>query len=71
MAARDFLRSVFSSRLHDGQVGTIPFVTLTFAQSLDGKIAGKGGKQLLLSGPESMLMTHWYLHLVLCFRFTS
>ncbi|KAG8911691.1 2,5-diamino-6-(ribosylamino)-4(3H)-pyrimidinone 5'-phosphate reductase [Tulasnella sp. 417] len=36
-----------------------PFVTLTYAQSLDGKIAGKGGKQLILSGNESMLMTHW------------
>ncbi|KAG2154557.1 dihydrofolate reductase [Suillus clintonianus] len=36
-----------------------PLVTLTFAQSLDGKIAGKGGKQLILSGKESMLMTHW------------
>jgi 2,5-diamino-6-(ribosylamino)-4(3H)-pyrimidinone 5'-phosphate reductase len=36
-----------------------PFVTLTFAQSLDGKIAGAGGKQLALSGHESMVMTHW------------
>lgn len=36
-----------------------PLVTLTFAQSLDAKIAGKGGKQLILSGRESMLMTHW------------
>ncbi|KIK46236.1 hypothetical protein CY34DRAFT_774760 [Suillus luteus UH-Slu-Lm8-n1] len=36
-----------------------PLVTLTFAQSLDGKIAGKEGKQLILSGKESMLMTHW------------
>jgi 2,5-diamino-6-(ribosylamino)-4(3H)-pyrimidinone 5'-phosphate reductase len=38
---------------------TRPFVTLTFAQSLDGKIAGAGGKQLALSGHESMVMTHW------------
>ncbi|KAH9837275.1 bacterial bifunctional deaminase-reductase [Rhodofomes roseus] len=36
-----------------------PYVTLTFAQSLDAKIAGMGGKQLALSGKESMLMTHW------------
>jgi len=35
-----------------------PHVTLTFAQSLDAKIAGVGGKQLILSGEESMLMTH-------------
>lgn len=38
---------------------TRPFVTLTFAQSLDAKIAGQGGKQLILSGRESMVMTHW------------
>jgi len=36
-----------------------PHVTLTFAQSLDGKIAGGKGKQLILSGEESMNMTHW------------
>ncbi|KAH9929677.1 dihydrofolate reductase-like domain-containing protein [Fomitopsis serialis] len=36
-----------------------PYVTLTFAQSLDAKIAGTGGQQLALSGKESMLMTHW------------
>ena len=36
-----------------------PKVTLTFAQSLDAKIAGLGGKQLTLSGRESMVMTHW------------
>lgn len=36
-----------------------PYVTLTFAQSLDAKIAGAHGKQLALSGFESMLMTHW------------
>ncbi|CAG8475845.1 4283_t:CDS:2 [Funneliformis mosseae] len=35
-----------------------PFVTLTYAQSLDGKISGKGGKQLILSCKESMIMTH-------------
>ncbi|KAJ7109951.1 dihydrofolate reductase-like domain-containing protein [Mycena epipterygia] len=38
---------------------TRPHVTLTFAQSLDGKIAGAAGAQLALSGPESMRMTHW------------
>ena len=36
-----------------------PSVTLTFAQSLDAKIAGTGGKQRILSGKESMIMTHW------------
>ncbi|EIM92914.1 dihydrofolate reductase, partial [Stereum hirsutum FP-91666 SS1] len=36
-----------------------PYVTLTFAQSLDAKIAGRGGVQLMISGDESMKMTHW------------
>ncbi|BEI80270.1 hypothetical protein CcaverHIS002_0107990 [Cutaneotrichosporon cavernicola] len=36
-----------------------PHITLTWAQSLDSKIAGPGGKRVMLSGPESMLMTHW------------
>lgn len=35
-----------------------PHVTLTFAQSRDGKIAGQDKAQLALSGSESMLMTH-------------
>ena len=38
---------------------TRPYITLTFAQSIDAKIAGAGGKQLILSGEESMRMTHW------------
>lgn len=41
-----------------------PFVTLTFAQSLDAKIAGVAGKQLILSGKESMVMTHWCVFMV-------
>lgn len=53
MDAPAFLATV----LNNGK-GT-PSVTLTFAQSLDAKIAGKGGKQLILSGKESMVMTHW------------
>ncbi|KAF8910163.1 dihydrofolate reductase-like domain-containing protein [Gymnopilus junonius] len=36
-----------------------PHTTLTFAQSLDAKIAGAEGRQLILSGEESMIMTHW------------
>jgi hypothetical protein len=38
-----------------------PFVTLTYAQSLDGKIAGKWGKQIRLSGEESMRLTHRFV----------
>ncbi|KAH6917017.1 riboflavin-specific deaminase [Coprinopsis sp. MPI-PUGE-AT-0042] len=33
-------------------------LTVTFAQSLDGKLAGPGGSQIALSCPESMEMTH-------------
>ncbi|KIY50018.1 dihydrofolate reductase, partial [Fistulina hepatica ATCC 64428] len=36
-----------------------PRVTVTFAQSLDAKIAGQNGKQITLSSDESMFMTHW------------
>ena len=38
---------------------TRPYVTLTFAQSLDAKIAADDGGQLILSGKEAMVMTHW------------
>jgi 2,5-diamino-6-(ribosylamino)-4(3H)-pyrimidinone 5'-phosphate reductase len=34
---------------------------VTWAQSLDSKIAGPGGQRVLLSGTESMLMTHWWV----------
>ena len=45
--------------LHSPEAVRRPYVTLTFAQSLDAKIAGAGGKQLALSGKESLIMTHW------------
>ncbi len=35
-----------------------PFVTLTYAQSLDGSIARVPGKRMQLSGPEAQAMTH-------------
>ena len=54
---REFLDQVL--QLHSNEVDPgRPHVTLTFAQSVDGKIAGVGGKQLILSGKESMVMTH-------------
>jgi riboflavin biosynthesis pyrimidine reductase len=62
-AIREFLLSVLPSpnvEKIDREGRKIPTVTLTFAQSLDGKIAGRNGTQLILSGPDSMLMTHWY-----------
>ncbi|CUA67410.1 hypothetical protein RSOLAG22IIIB_03053 [Rhizoctonia solani] len=57
-----FLRSVISAR--DSAPRTIEQqkrarVTLTYAQSLDAKIAGAGGLPLTISCDESMTMTHW------------
>jgi riboflavin-specific deaminase-like protein len=42
---------------HRSQTGR-PLVTLSYAASLDGCIAGRAGEKLALSGPESMRMTH-------------
>jgi 2,5-diamino-6-(ribosylamino)-4(3H)-pyrimidinone 5'-phosphate reductase len=36
-----------------------PFVTLTFAQSLDSKLSLAPGTQTVLSGPETKAMTHY------------
>jgi len=38
--------------------GPLPVVTVTWAQSASGAIAAASGRPLLLSGPESMLLTH-------------
>jgi riboflavin-specific deaminase-like protein len=35
-----------------------PFVTLTYAQSVDGSIAGRHKERMLLSGTESLRLTH-------------
>ena len=35
-----------------------PFVTLSYAQSLDGSIATAAGQPLRISSPQSMIMTH-------------
>jgi len=58
----DILLRVLPQSLDEtrGPLESRPYVTLTYAQSLDAKIAGVGGKQLILSGAESMLMTHWF-----------
>jgi 2,5-diamino-6-(ribosylamino)-4(3H)-pyrimidinone 5'-phosphate reductase len=53
-----FLLSALA-RLDDNSPADRPHVTLTFAQSLDAKIAGEHSKQLILSGKDSMVMTHW------------
>lgn len=35
-----------------------PYVTLSYAQSLDGSIAARSGRPLPLSGPQAMALTH-------------
>lgn len=35
-----------------------PYVTLSYAQSLDGSIAARRGEPLMISGPEAMRLTH-------------
>lgn len=51
--AWDFLQPLYANNLNDRL-----HVTLTYAQSMDGIIAGPQGQQILISGKESMLMTH-------------
>jgi len=41
-----------------GTGGARPFVTLSWAQALDGSIAAAPGTRTAISGPESMAMTH-------------
>jgi GTP cyclohydrolase II len=51
---RSLLRACEAHRQSTGR----PFVTLSYAQSLDGSIADRPGHPLALSGSESMTMTH-------------
>jgi len=43
----------------DGHDQSTPFVTLTYAQSLDGAITLSPGMRTVLSGPETKAMTHF------------
>ncbi|KAG7393260.1 hypothetical protein PHYPSEUDO_011265 [Phytophthora pseudosyringae] len=45
-------------RCAENDKDAMPFVTLTYAQSIDGSLAAERGKPTLLSGPASMKMTH-------------
>jgi riboflavin-specific deaminase-like protein len=51
---REILQTAAEHRRCTGR----PFVTLSYAQSLDGSIADRPGRPLALSGSESMSMTH-------------
>ncbi|SJL02327.1 related to RIB7-HTP reductase [Armillaria ostoyae] len=54
-----YLTSILNRSIPPTPGAKRPKVTLTFAQSLDAKISGQNGAQLILSGKESMVMTHW------------
>lgn len=57
--SKDFVDKLYQN--HYGAVkGTSnkPITTLTFAQSLDGKISGSEGKPLAISSEASLFMTH-------------
>ncbi|CAN0009776.1 unnamed protein product [Ectocarpus sp. 8 AP-2014] len=45
-------------RVERGELRPRPFVTLTYAQSIDGSIAAADKSQVFLSGSESRTMTH-------------
>ena len=40
------------------RTGNPPVVTVSWAQSIDGAIARRGGERVILSSPESMTLTH-------------
>ncbi|CAI5744201.1 unnamed protein product [Peronospora destructor] len=44
--------------VEEKQNNSLPFVTLAYAQSIDGSLTAERGKPTLLSGPESLKMTH-------------
>ncbi len=56
MAGLEALAAAMAARA--GRLGDRPFVTLTYAQSLDGSIAARPGKPLALSGHDSLMLTH-------------
>jgi GTP cyclohydrolase II len=55
------LREVWAALEGDaggGRLGRRPFVTLSYAQSLDGSIAARPGRSLRLSGAPALRLTH-------------
>lgn len=56
MPALEALAAAIAARPR--QTAGRPFVTLSYAQSLDGSIASQPGRPLALSGPASLALTH-------------
>lgn len=50
--------AVQQDQLAPAPTGNRPFVTLSYAQSLDGSIAARRGQQTAISGPETLRLTH-------------
>ncbi|ORX86136.1 bacterial bifunctional deaminase-reductase [Anaeromyces robustus] len=56
---KQFIENIYSNSQYNFNDSRYPEVTLTYAQTLDGFISGKPNTPpLLISGKESMLMTH-------------
>ncbi|KAH7484469.1 hypothetical protein PRIC2_003573 [Phytophthora ramorum] len=65
LVLQDVRRQVYEAQgswrlkyMKDDEVVMMPFITLTYAQSIDGSLTAERGKPTLLSGPASMKMTH-------------
>ncbi len=54
----DFIKSLPAVAAEHRRKTGRPFVTLSYAQSLDGCIAARRGEALSLSGPQSLIFTH-------------
>jgi len=54
----DFIKSILTIAADHSQRTGRPFVTLSYAQSLDGCISARPGEALALSGSQSLTLTH-------------
>ena len=57
MISLDYQQILAGAREHRHRTG-LPFVTLSYAQSLDGSIGARRGTPSVLSGPEALTLTH-------------
>lgn len=57
-ASIEDFRTVIDNAREFRRINGRPFITVSYAQSLDGSIATASRQQMQLSGPESMRLTH-------------
>lgn len=55
---KKYIKSSDKVNFSSGKRSQRPFVTLSYAQSLDGSIATKNAGRIILSGPDSTVFTH-------------